>query len=238
MTPERMTLGGVEVVDVFVDWNLHCANSADLWAMLGEDIDRMEILTSSPEWFEIGDGRWAVFEDDIYVGFEEGESFENRRTYTVEMPMTVVDAEHRVLEPDDDEVTGTFMYTHTLRSALEKRDRVPPTMQVRTRETYNSSRVVQTYEAQRLVDRYINGELGSEYTSYTWYQKEGPGRHSSSWRRFVGDREDYLGDDYEQSAWGSISDRGTENYVDCDVRLVEDDVAGHVPEPVWGGDDE
>lgn len=238
MTPEPITLAGVEVEDAFADWNLHCANSADLWAILDGEIEQMDVLSSHDVWVSIGNDRWAIFDYGIYIGFEKGESFENRATHSVETPNYIVEDDESIVEPDDDTVTGTFMYTHTLRSALESMDGVAPTMELRTRERYNSSRVVSMRVVQRIVNRYINGPLGTDYTSYTWYQKEGPGRHSSCWRRFVGDREDYLGEDYERSSWGSITDRGTENYVDCDVRLVEDDIAGFVPEPAWEEDND
>ena len=163
-----MQVANRTVEDAFVDWNVNCANSPDLWVQFDDQLDTKDFL---PLTGEPTDNReiYVQWVEGAALGFQVGESFENRRTYTVE-------------HEDGHEVTGTWTYDHTLRSELKAADEIQP---VKCRVVNRGQTPVLSVEtAIEIVARFLNEDRSNTGTSY-WDWK----RDNHDWRKAVANRE-------------------------------------------------
>ena len=151
------------VEDAFVDWNVNCANKPDLYVQFDEQVDTDDFLplTGEPN----DSGIYVQEVDGALLGFQLGDSFENRRTYTVK-------------HEDGTEVTGTWSYDHTLHCRTDA--------ETMTCRVVNRGRtpVLLMDTAKEIVADFLNGDNGTENTSY-WDQK----RDRHDWNQAVADRE-------------------------------------------------
>lgn len=167
-----MKIGNQQVTDAFVDWSLGSANTPTLTAFIEHSIDRESVLPLTGEPL---DGIYIEELDGLFVGFQEGESFENRPTVSVE-------------HEERGEVTGTWAYHHVVRYTL-RREKDIQTAPVTLTAKYPSSYAVSVEKVEELVE-YINSDEKETPVAYWFWKNE---KNPSKWRRFVRNRDDYDG---------------------------------------------
>lgn len=219
---QPVSFGGVPVEDVFIDWHLTASNRPTMKVYTDRTIPRNYIFDNEP-WFAVRDDRWIVMSDGILLGWQEGDSFENRRTYTKDLPAGYYDyrayASNDVEDADisirrgfmADQMEGTYMYDHCVSGDAERKLGLGPfaTVTYEPADGYGGNVAVTRSKLEQLVDRYINGPLGSDHTSY-WCWRRDNKVSSSSWARANSDR----------SRWEDAE------VVECHVRVVPDDIYG------------
>ena len=168
-----MQLANRTVEDAFIDWNVNCSNSTDFYVQLDEKIDTEPFLPLTGE--PIGNRNiYVQWVNGAALGFQEGDSFENRRTYTVE-------------HEDGREITGTWSYDHTLLRDFQRygdSDITPVQCRIVNR---GRTPIITLEKAKEIMARYINEDVNSTGTSY-WDWKRNP----HDWRRAVADREQII----------------------------------------------
>lgn len=168
------------VTDAFVEWNLRYSNTPELVAILDEPIDTsaFEPATGDEDesyWIEENDhGIFYGWQDSLPVSEETGMA-----TTTVEH------AEYGTVED------RYGMFDHVVKS---KQNDIEPQSALtvrfkRSKKGSPTSFAVRVDFARELLDRYINGPLGTYETAYWYWMRSGSDGYS--WRNAPTDKEDY-----------------------------------------------
>lgn len=179
---DPVTLAGHEVTDALVKFQLSCSNSPDLYVYTDEDVTHEDLQPVGSDDIEINDPDaeyWVAHHDGVFRRYKDGKvgvpADERPISQTVEVATTDGRTEDRV--PD---------LCHTTAIGVNQLED--------GRATVVNGDVgrfaISARKAHAIVERYINGPLGSDYRSHTFKTRE-EGRYS--WRRLetYTDREDY-----------------------------------------------
>jgi hypothetical protein len=197
--PERIRLAdGVEILDAFVDWNVNCSNPPELVVRTNAEIglESFEPFTNT-----LDDDRLLELNDyGVYHGVQP------HLPVSEETGMASTTVEHI-----DGEIEVFESMHHTV--ANDVNEMAPQTalsVTVNAQEGYVDEWAMDVATVNVIIERYLNGPLGSDTTSY-WLWKRDP----HEWKRATSSREDR--EDYEHST----------------IRLVADEIYTWYPMAEW-----
>jgi len=206
VAPDRVLVANATVLDAFVDFNLGNSGEPELTIVTDEPItiDAFQPVADDP------DGAWLAEANGAFARFQDGDAQPPADTspkttrHTIDHSFLSVDAEERVMSFD-----------HVTKTAANKRHHYS-TLGVRVRPDGGSpnSWPIRVELAQAIIDRYVNGPLGTETVSHTWYQREIESRY-----------------DWRDLSVGPARE-GWAEYATTDVALVGDDTYTWAPIPI------
>lgn len=178
MADEPITLGGVEVIDAHVDWNINYSNTPTFTVHLETEIDTDNFLPLTGEPTE--DGLYIAEYDGVFKAFRPVDiGIGNRRK---------VEVQHE----NGETIEGGWDYHHNTKrhvnnNVLNNAD--DDVFGVTVKGRYNTSYAVRASKMHEIMGAFLNGSQGSEEVSYwCWYRDK-----NNKWRRATSSREDFEG---------------------------------------------
>lgn len=169
---EQLTIGDdVVIINAFVDFNVKSSSPGELVVLISDSIDK-DVAFPVPE-KEDTEEMIAETDEGLFFGWSEGPN----HPPADEPPRT--DTE-QIIHASAGNIQRVPMYSHVVKKRQNERESAS-VLSVQYNSTYPTTIPTRAEFAQKIIDRYVNGPLGTDQNSY-WVHKRN--RSQIDWERY------------------------------------------------------